>query len=329
MRTVVRRVGAHGLSLVLTLIATVPPSSAGHAEAPEPGSTFADCHDCPRLSVVPPGRFLMGAPAGEEEREGVTPAARGLAAPQHPVTIARAFAISTSLITRGQYARFAGATHRPEGEACLGFEGPSEAMVPSGSTDAWKKIPALNWERSGFPQNDRHPVVCVSFNDATDYAAWLSKKTGKTYRLPNEVEWEYAARAGTTTARYWGNGAGGCKANLADLALKGRYPATTTYVNCDDGYVSTSPVGHYPPNPFGLDDMIGNVWQWVADCWTKGYDGAPAVDAKRVDGDCTKSIIRGGSWADDPSLARAAARFGEARTLRSPALGFRVVRDLD
>jgi formylglycine-generating enzyme required for sulfatase activity len=173
------------------------------------------------------------------------------------------------------------------------------------------------WRNPGFDQTYRDPVVCVNWGDARAYAGWLSQVTGKSYRLPSEAEWEYAARAGTTTGRYWGD-------DLKDVC---------TYANvlevgfeCQDGFSNTAPVGKHKPNAFRLHDMLGNVAEWVEDCWNPSHEGAPSDAAARTGGNCVLRMARGGSWSADPWRVRAATRGGVSGTTRSIETGFRVVR---
>jgi len=191
----------------------------------------------------------------------------------------------------------------------------------------WTEESAFDWRRPGYTQGGDHPVVCVSWNDAKAYASWLSKKTWKTYRLPSEAEWEYAARANTTTARYWGtNNADACRyANVSDIAhtnwagIKRDFP-------CTDGYINTAPVAKFRANGFGLYDVIGNVWEWTEDCYNKSYDSAPANGTAWTSGDCTRRVNRGGSWDNYVYDARVANRSWPKLTQRDSAVGFRVVR---
>ena len=154
-----------------------------------------------------------------------------------------------------------------------------------------------NWRNLGFAQSDDHPVVCISFNDAHAYARWLSLRTGAAYRLPSGAEWEYAARAGTTTSRFWGDApAASCYSNGADQTAKARFPGWTV-ADCDDGAKFTVPAGHYRRNPFGLSDMLGNVCEWVEDCWHGSYEGAlndgnAWLEARG--GDYVRRVLRGG-----------------------------------
>jgi formylglycine-generating enzyme required for sulfatase activity len=188
---------------------------------------------------------------------------------------------------------------------------------------ACRPVPDEGWGRG------MRPVVNVSWDDARAYASWLSKKAGQEYRLLSEAEWEYTARAGTTTARFWGDDAAdACRyANVADLQLKTVFPNFPVH-DCDDGHIVTSPVGQFEPNPFGLLDTIGNVWEWVQDCWHESYEGAPADGRAWESGDCGRRVLRGGSWNLVPGIARAADRDGLVPTIRGNNVGFRLARTL-
>jgi formylglycine-generating enzyme required for sulfatase activity len=188
-----------------------------------------------------------------------------------------------------------------------------------------------SWRNPEFAQTDRDPVVNVSALDADAYAAWLSAKTGKPYRLPSEAEWEYSARAGTTTARFWGDDrAPACRfANVRDETLRKKYKAELNKQNdfeCEDGYANTSPVGKFQPNDFKLYDMLGNVWQWTADCYHPNYDGAPTDDTKWTTGDCILRVQRGGAWGESAGFVRTGKRVGTGAGNRFWEFGFRVAR---
>lgn len=256
--------------------------------------TLADGSLGPRMRVIPPGRFIMGAPDSENGREPSE-------IPQHAVTIATGFALSKTEVTYEQYDRFANATSR-----------------------------ALPNDERGTRGN--RPVAWVTRADAQAYASWLRAQTGRRYRLPSEAEWEYAARAGTTTARYWGDNADlACTfANVADQAQGG-----AAIHQCNDGQANqTAPVGSYQPNLFGLHDMQGNVWEWVQDCWHASYAGAPTNGMSWMEGeggDCNFGVVRGGSLSSDPSSVRSAFRKGwplEGNTSQNGNRGFRVALDL-
>ncbi len=173
--------------------------------------------------------------------------------------------------------------------------------------------------------------MCVSHTDALAYIDWLNRRTGGGYRLPSEAEWEYAARAGTTTARYWGNGMEQAHlyANMADQSLRKHLGAAaegTRYTTGYDGFVFTSPVGSFRANKFGLHDVLGNVWEWCADPWHATYDGAPPEASVWLRGGAADRVIRGGSWFDVARGVRAAFRLGFDPAFRDDSLGFRCAR---
>jgi formylglycine-generating enzyme required for sulfatase activity len=272
------------------------------------------------MVVVPQGTFTMGVPEGEEERENLPSEVRGSSVPQHLITIRYQLAIAKFHVTRDEYAQFVAETNRPDPASCLTPDASGSFIATNG-----------NWHSPGFPQTGRDPVVCVNWDDAQAYVAWLSAKTGHVYRLPAEAEWEYAARAGTTTARYVADiPAGLCRdTNIADLDYGKLYPGDS-HVNrtCSDGYAFTSPVGSFPPNQFGLYDMLGNVMDWTEDCWNANYGGAPNDGKAWQAGVCVRRVVRGGSWDADPSVVRSAHRRGIRTSAGGTALGFRLARTL-
>ncbi len=180
----------------------------------------------------------------------------------------------------------------------------------------------------GFSQNeDNQPVVNVSWDDAVAYAKWLSQKTGQTYRLPTEAEWEYAARAGTTTSRFWGNDPDeACQyANVADLTAKKYRPHWTVFV-CNDGHAVSAPVGTYKPNAFGLYDMLGNVWEWCEDVYnSEAYSKLPK-DNPVYEGTGEYRVMRGGGWSNGPLGIRSSHRVALSPDFGHHALGFRLVK---
>jgi formylglycine-generating enzyme required for sulfatase activity len=279
-----------------------------------------DCADCPALVVLPAGRFMMGSPfdePGHNEDES----------PLHPVAIA-AFAIGRTHVTRAQFRSFVDATGYQVERDCVQQAG---RVVPG-------QLPSVrggaSWDDPGFTQTDSDPVVCVSHADAEAYARWLSRASGHAYRLPSEAEWEYAARAGTTTSRWWGDSRqGACaSANVLDQSYVESFadgtPPPQDMFQCRDGYAATAPAASFRPNPFGLYDMLGNARQWVADCYRRGYAGAPADGRAWVMDTCEFRINRGGAWSSPPLLVRSAQRHGDGPAYRSSLIGFRVARTI-
>ena len=275
------------------------------------GDQFRECPECPEMVVVPAGSYRMGSPSdeqGREENEGTV----------HGVTISAPFAIGRHEVTVAEFGRFVDATGYSAKNSCSTHEPDS------------KKRAGRSWRNPGFGQSGRFPVVCVSWNDAQAYVVWLSRETGKEYRLPSESEWEYAARAGTSTARYWEGGESGqCRhANGADVSIQERYESWEEVVACRDGHVHTASVGRFAANDWGLHDMLGNVWEWTEDCWNDSYAGAPSDGNAWEYGDCAKRVLRGGSWYDTPSYLRASVRINSASGIRTSDFGFRVARTL-
>lgn len=298
----------------MTILVLAPAARAQtQVSAASAGSSFRDCQDvCPEMVVIPPGQFTMGSPDSEPGRydhEG----------PQHQVTLSYALAVGKFDVTRDQYAVFVAETQRPDPPSCDTFNASGQLAAAAG----------LNWHNPGFPQTGRDPVVCVSWDDAKAYTAWLSAKTGRSYRLLSEAEYEYAARAGTTGPRYGSNDEDKLCSymNLGDLSYSQTHPGDTDVTKaCNDGYAYTSPANAFPPNGFGLYDMLGNVLQWTEDCWSESYVGAPTDGSPSRTGDCTKHAWRGGNWADSARYVRAAYRNGSDAGDRGTHRGFRVAR---
>lgn len=275
------------------------------------GEPFRDCADCPAMMMVPAGEFVMGAPGDEEgrfEEEG----------PTHRVRIA-GFAVGLTPVTRHEYGIFVRATGRGHAPGC-------NAMSDAGE---WTTERGLTWRSPGFEQADDHPVVCVSWDDAQAYVRWLSERAGRSYRLLSESEFEYAARAGTTTTFPWGVRTGeACDyANGFDASAKRLHPDWPAFA-CDDGYAHTSPVEAFPANAFGLRVMTGNVYQWVQDCFEDSYAGAPADGAAWARPPCKARVIRGGSWLNGARGLRAAMRDRDPQAGRYTNIGIRVARSL-
>jgi len=284
--------------------------------------SYRDCADCPLMVTVPGGSFSMGSsPSDISSAVGEGAKAKNIQheTPQHDVTV-KAFAMSVTEVTRDQFDAFVRATGHRAGGSCWVYSKTEYTFVESNAND---------WRDPGFSQDGNHPVVCVNWNDAKAYVGWLSQKTGKTYRLPTEAEWEYAARAGTSAPRYWGDdNSSACRnANVADsTALSALGWDAAKNFSCTDGYVYTAPVAQFQANAFGLYDMLGNVWEWTEDCYNTSYNGAPTTGSAWLTGDCSRRVSRGGSWLHSPGGVRSAYRSKGSASLRDLDYGFRVSR---
>lgn len=257
------------------------------------------CDDCPGMITLPNGRFLMGAQQGEGHNDERGPGGHPL-----PVAIPAGISISVGEISRDQFAVFAA-------------ERPALATTDhcSGLRDgAFRRVAGKNWREPGFPQAGNHPVVCVTWQMAKHYTRWLSERTGQHYRLPTEAEWEYAARARSGYQFWWG-----------DAMLPNRVNCLHEW--CDSEYAYTAPVGSYRSNPFGLFDMMGNVWEWTEDCYQADAYRHHTAYPEPVPGarDCRR-VIRGGSWAENYWSLRASNREAWKPEVPLNDIGFRVVR---
>jgi formylglycine-generating enzyme required for sulfatase activity len=294
-----------GLFFLLLVVCAPIPATSEEQRARE----FQECPDCPVMVGIPAGSFVMGSPANEPGRFD----AEG---PQHRVAI-RAFALGKFDVTTGEFLAFLRATgYQPA--PCnklltLGWQSPGDGHA---------------YARSGA-EPPRWPATCIGWKDATTYIAWLNGKARAAhpalagrdgpYRLPSEAEWEYAARGGTQTARWWGDAVGTNNANCNGCGSK-----------ADDRVLTD--VDSFAANPFGLFGMLGNAWQWTADCWHKSYVGAPSDGRAWLGDDCAKHVLRGGSWDNVPIFVRSAARTAGNATAGeydySSLAGFRVARTL-
>lgn len=292
---------------------TAQPVKQPAPPAPAPdkaGRVIQDCPSCPAMTVLPTGQFEQGA--ADDERDGLP-----LERPPHQVRIQYPFAVSTTDVTVDDFRQFAEAMGR-DLKGCDTYDGD------------WRHRISASWKDPGFAQTARHPVVCVSWNDAVAYAEWLTGKTGHKYRLPSASEWEYAARAGGTAARPWESDlAGACaSANVADRSAERRYPGWKVFP-CDDGFVYTAPVGSFKANVFGLSDMLGNVLVWTQDCWQPDYTRAPNDGSARDTPNCREHEIRGGSWFSTPSVVKASYRNHFGSDYRTSSVGIRLVREIN
>lgn len=305
-----RWIGACGRKMfVAVFLATVALAASSLSHGLErKDREFRECPDCPEMVGIPAGKFVMGSPASESGRfdtEG----------PQHVVSI-KPFALGKYDITSKQFLIFLRKTrYQPR---------PCDSTLGMG----WRSRDGLAYSPE-YDEPPKWPAVCLDWRDAEAYIAWLNAKVRRLrpelaqqtgpYRLPTEAEWEYAARAGTTTARWWGDALGINNANCNGCGSK-----------WDNRLLAD--VDSFAPNAFGLYDMLGNAWQWTADCWHPNYKGAPRDGSVWVEKNCTRHVIRGGSWNNLPAFVRSASRSGSipngGEYDYSSLTGFRVARDL-
>ena len=263
------------------------------------------------LVDIPGGTFRMGGKGDDDEK------------PVHDVTVP-AFRLGKYEVTVGQFRGFVEATeYITDAERNANDK---EGCVTYSAGDGWKWRRGRSWRDPGYSVGDDHPVVCVSWNDAQAFVVWLTEQTGESYRLPSEAEWEYAVRAGSTKKYHFGNS----KSQLCRYA--NHADSSTDYSgrnkSCSDGVGKrTAVVGHYQPNTFGLYDMHGNAWELVQDCWNENYRGAPSNGRAWTSGDCSRHVLRGGSWGHAPEHLRSAARGRSTRSFRDDAVGFRLAQD--
>lgn len=290
------------------------PPHALQQDAPQPAQVWTDPVTGMEFVWVPGGSLLMGSPAGERDRDDDE-------GPVHEVKL-DGFWLGKHEVTRGQFGKFVEAT---------GYQ--TQAEKEGGAwgyqCGTWDYHQGLHWRRAGFPQDDRHPVVCVSWHDAQAMAAWLSGQGNGKFHLPTEAQWEYACRGGTTTSRFWGeNPDEVCQyANVADRTLKESINGWAHNIHhCHDGFVFTAPVGRYRANGFDLHDMLGNVWEWCEDLYSKdAYGKHLPVNPKQTDGGAHR-VIRGGGWNSYPRRVRCAHRLNDDPARRHQFVGFRLSR---
>ena len=282
-----------------------------------PGQVFKDCAQSPEMVVIPSGSFTMGSSAAEQalaiaaglKTEWVSPES-----PQRRVSI-RSFAAGRYAISEGEFAAFVRAkgyqTEAERGDGCFAWNG-----------QGLKKDAASNWRNVGFDQADNHPVVCVSWNDAQAYIAWLNQTSGQTYRLLSKAEREYATRGGSQTAFWWGDSISTAQAN---------YRGTSSYNGSPNGEwrQATVPVNSFSPNPFGLYNVHGNVSEWVADCWHDNYAGAPTDGSAWTTGCSDNFRVRGGgNWYTNPVVMRSASFARDGHNVSNGMSGFRLAKTL-
>ena len=276
------------------------------AQAPETVQLLPEPVQAPEMVPIAAGCFAMGSAPGEVGRHD--------SESQHPVCVEK-YSVSRYEVTRGQYASFVRETGRETSDTCYTY-----------GDGGWGSRAGRSWRDPGYVQSDDHPVTCVSRDDALAYARWLSERQGRVYRLPTEAEWEYAARAGSGTARPWGESAGrACTwGNVGDQSLNRHYRDWSWQVHlCDDGQVYTAPVGSFRVSLYGLHDMLGNVWEWTC----SSYDPAYGSAERRCSSDNRNGVVRGGSWSNSPRWVRVAARFENRTDARFDLVGFRLAHD--
>lgn len=276
-----------------TVLAALSPLKAPARKpvGPEIGTTFKDCAACPEMIVIPPGSFLMGSKIGWREAGSQYRETYAELRPMRVVAIPKAVAVGKFEVTFSEW----------------------EACVDAGGCSAYRPNDR-KWGRG------ERPVIYVNWDDAQSYVQWLSRLSGSNYRLMSEAEWEYAARGGTTTLFFWGDQAPVCRRGERHGAkFKGEK-------DCD--FVGTEQVGSYGANPFGLFDMHGNVWEWVADCYEGSYLNAP-FDGRPVGSpnETCKRVLRGGSWQSYAKTLIVTRRAKLPPSERSYSIGFRVARD--
>ena len=277
------------------------------------------------MVVVPAGRARLGSTAADRARFNIPKVFADRERLQIDITIAKPIAVGKFEITRSQYARYVAESGEKTEAGCYGFDA---------ATGGWPFIATLTWREPGFAQGDDEPVICMNYPDAKAFLAWLSRKTGKPYRLLSETEWEYAARGGATTTYPWGDS---IEAICTQANIHDRHTAAAMGDKagmgpeaCVQPHKKTflEPVGSYAPNGFGLHDMIGNAWEMVEGCATDTYEGVPTDGSPVEVQGCTRRMPRGGAWNSLPWTARLATRGQGDAGYRGVGLGLRVARDL-
>lgn len=299
--------------------------NARHYASLKPGQAITDAlssgGNAPEVVVIPVGEFMMGSPDNEPDHKSNE-------GPRHRVNVRRGFALGRTEVTVGQFRAFVNATgYRPTSEAGTG------SSIYDEKTGGMVDKSGVTWEddHAGKRADANLPVIHVSWNDAKAYVDWLSRETGKVYRLPSEAEFEYVLRAGSDTMYPWGNG--NPPRVIGNLTGDGdRSASRRNWVNAfedyDDGYWGPAPVRSFEPNRFGIYDIAGNVSEWVEDCWHDNYQRAPTDGSPWVNPGCTRRVLRGASWASAPDQVRSAFRLNASASTVNPRLGFRVARDL-
>ena len=313
------------LSLLGCAIFWAATGSAQDHESLTPGSTFRDCRACPEMVVIPAGTFMKGSPQDEpgrndDRRNHDEDDLEGPGGSQVEVSVPR-FALGVFEITNREFQAFVEDS---------GYQMPGGCWALLHGDGTWNRYPEAMWNNLGRPFEDDEPASCIHWDAARAYARWLSLRTGASYRLPTESEFEYALRAGSSTRYHFGDDQEAlCRyGNVRDATFNTIYPGVPT-LRCDDGYAMLAPVGQFQPNAFGVYDMTGNVWEWLADCYAPSYANAPTDGSALLADSCEARSLRGGSWSYDLSSLRSADRSDDPIDALFDTLGFRVARDLD
>lgn len=273
-------------------------SSRGTTEKDQTiGSTSSPAESMPMVALKP-GRFVMGSPVGEANRTKSEGTQRTVTIPYQSISA------SSQPVTRGQYRQFVEETRRTNNNAACNYW----SWWGTFRLGRWQSSSVYDWKDPGFPQDDNHPVVCVSYLDATAFAEWLSRTTGRNYRLPTEAEREYFTRAGTSGSYSTGDA------------------ITSAQANFQMHHGGTVSVHEFASNPWGLKNTHGNVWEWIEDCWSEGYEGAPSDGSAYKRDKCDQRVVRGGSFLDNSSSLRSAHREFRDPANRYYNVGFRLVR---
>ncbi len=291
----------------------------GHSPGQVVRDPLASGGDGPEMVVLPLGSFLMGAGEGD-------PGRRSSEGPAREVRFPRGFLLARTEVTVGQFRRFVVASgYRPtssERRRSTIYDEKSGGMV---------ERRGVGWEHdfAGQRADDSLPVLHVSWHDARAYAEWLARETGRSYRLPSEAEFEYALRAGSATPYPWGNGSP--PRLLGNVTGKGDRSAlrrewSNAFAGYSDGFWGPAPAGSFEANAFGLHDLVGNVSEWVEDCWHDSFSRAPRDGKAWVNPGCARRVYRGSSWASAPEHSRSAFRSEAAPETTHGRLGFRVAR---
>jgi formylglycine-generating enzyme required for sulfatase activity len=299
--------------LVLVCNATAQPQQAPAAQSQNARAILRSL----QMVSLPAGRFQMG------DGDGVGQADER---PVHEVSVP-AFRLSRFELTIGQFRRFVNATaYRTDSERNIAHDG-CHARNFSGEV-VW--MSGTSWRTQSYPTTEQYPVACVSWIDAQAFVEWLNRLTHRHFRLPTEAEWEYAARAGSTSRYPWGSNADeGCRhANGRDLTPMPNGKLWDQRMECSDGHYYPAPVGSYQANAFGLQEMIGNVSEWIQDCRNDSYDAAPSDGSAWITGNCAMRAVRGGTFTYGPQGLRSANRVWSEPDYRSWYLGMRLAEDI-